>query len=652
MPTEPTGELGGQSALREGSGRLLLAVSCVALALLVGVRYAGPTLDGDLFFHLAYARQFLDRGTLIADHGAWSWTPTSNAMIYCAWAGQLGLFALHSLGGLPLLFALRYVVIASILVLLARFAVRHRLFRGAASGSLAMAVLAAVAAGSLSGSIIKPELFSLLLLHLFLATFTRLLAAAGTEGEVRASRRLTWLAPLLVLVWVNTHGAFVLLAPFLVATWVGTRLDRHWSPGFGLSVASLRRLSIAWLLCAVAVLATPYGWRYPAQLLGDLGLGATARPDAAWNQSHRAILLGGDWELRYGPVLLVMSLALVGLLALHLGLGRGGQRLPFTAILANAAYVPLTFAFARATYWWPAVFGWTALYLLARARSGNLVATLPVVIRRRGGATVTGCATAATMILAGFSIDEALRRPIEGSWLGFGIRALDPVVEAEYLDQRLRREPNDGHLDSPSEPVRLYNSFDAGSYLLWRLDPNYQVMTDARSFPYLSWWDDQLRFALGETFEDFLAKYPADIAVVDHRQGRVQRNFLSSAAWLPVFYGPAAAIFVRRGTELPGEVQTPPPHAGLDQVRSAIAALRASDFALAVGDPQTASELVMRVASEPALARQVPAAAIATRQQRLLDPAAARIHQLARDESDRGGRNPTGTQTGLSRAGP
>ena len=59
----------------------LCAALALVLALVVGLRYAEPILDGDLFFHLAYARQILASGSLVPDPTLYSWTPTSAALI-------------------------------------------------------------------------------------------------------------------------------------------------------------------------------------------------------------------------------------------------------------------------------------------------------------------------------------------------------------------------------------------------------------------------------------------------------------------------------------------------------------------------------------------------------------------------------------------
>ena len=73
-----------------GRHRRSVVVALAALLLaVVALRFAEPVEDGDLFWHMAYGQQMLDRGTLVPDHTLYSWMPTSNHSIYCAWVSEL-----------------------------------------------------------------------------------------------------------------------------------------------------------------------------------------------------------------------------------------------------------------------------------------------------------------------------------------------------------------------------------------------------------------------------------------------------------------------------------------------------------------------------------------------------------------------------------
>ena len=247
----------------------------------------------------------------------------------------------------------------------------------------------------------------------------------------------------------------------------------------------------------------------------------------------------------------------------------------WSIVLANLTYVPLFMIYLRTTYYWPVVFGYSVLYLSGRGR--------PILSARPWKAA----AVALFVFLGGRACLDAWHAPEYGSWLGFGIGYVNPVPEAEFL-----AIANLG--------PRMYNLFDSGGYLLWRLYPQYQVMTDSRSFPYLEWFDDQYEFTLGQSVDDFVRRYPADTALIDLLNKGTWRSFLASPDWRPVFYGPTAVVFVKRSSPFAAELRAAP-----GDLRNAHAGFQVFDFATYIGDFHTAWTVLDQV--ETRLAYQAPA---------------------------------------------
>ena len=100
------------------------ALLAAVLAVIVAVTLAEPIQDGDLFWHLAYARQIVNDHTLSPDPSIYSWTPTSDAVLYVAWLAELVLYGIWRATGLTGLFVLRFVVAVGSLLFLARYAWR------------------------------------------------------------------------------------------------------------------------------------------------------------------------------------------------------------------------------------------------------------------------------------------------------------------------------------------------------------------------------------------------------------------------------------------------------------------------------------------------------------------------------------------------
>jgi hypothetical protein len=473
-------------------------------------------------------------------------------MIYCAWLAELALFGIWKIAGLAGVFALRYAFV------LGAAAFQWDLARrcGVARGALFWLVLLIATASSYVGTLPKPELFSFFFFNLLVWLLFRAKLSARRGGK--AGR---WLAvlPVLVLVWANTHGAFILASPLIAAFVAGEAI--HARRGRPDARLPFRPLLISATLCAAATACTPYGLAYPAQLIADNVLHRTARPDGVWNAAYQSIASHTSWQFGF-PVLLLAMLGIFGIAGWRRM--RAG-RMDWSAAIAVTAYAVLFTVYLRTTYFLPAVFAAGTFFLL-RADAERGAVPLQMSPRLGLACLVAFCT------LAAHSLFQSLLRPATGSWAGFGIGGNNPVDAADFLARR-----------TPSNP-RLINLFNTGGYLLWRLWPRYEVMVDSRSFPYLSWFEDQYRFGSGEDFEAFLKKYPAPLAVIDLDRTVVWLNFLRSAEWKPVFYGPAAIIFQR--AEMAGDA--PLQTIGDLHMRNAETALNLFTFARFVGDYRTA----------------------------------------------------------------
>lgn len=547
--------------------RASVIICAAVLAAVIAIELAEPIADGDIFFHLAYARQLLAHHTLIPDHTAFSWTPASNRMIYCAWASDLIFYALFRTFGLISMFVLRYAVDLGVVALAWSYARRT----GRGYSPFTWLVLLIMTLASMAGAAIKPELFSFLLFNLLVWLYFR---AKLYAREGRPTRILYWV-PLLMAIWVNVHGAFALAAPFLAATAMGELANRRFSPGASLARPALTRLLVAWSLSALATLANPYGWRYPAQLFSDYVLSPT-RPDIAWNNAHFSVFSSLGWSVYLPELMLIMAAILVVVLV------RGGRPIDWAVLAANIVYIPFFIVYLRSTVFWPIVFAYTVWFLLPAPEKSNR-------------AVFALAAAGLSVAVGAVSISQDVTKPGWGTWTGFGIGYLNPVVEAEYVAAH-------------QLPPRLYNTFDSGAYLIWRLYPQYRVMVDSRSFPYLAWFQDQYDFTIGRTFDEFLRKYPGDAALISFSAPAVWRHFAESPEWRPVFYGPSAAIFLRRG-ERPDLRLVNADSNRFQSIHNGDSALRVFDFAVYVGDYRTAWSILDTV--ERKLSWQVDKSALA-----------------------------------------
>lgn len=206
---------------------IFLAVALCGLALVLA---HFPLADTDTWWHLAAGRMIWNDGLPRVD----TWTYTADKpWIDLYWFPQLVFYGLYSAGGASALVALKMAAAVGIAAL-----ILASMRKQAPSWlvALVMVPVLVLVTGRLRE---RPELFSLVYLTAFLAV----IAAAEARPKL-----LLWL-PALQILWVNSHGLFVLGPALSGAHLVATLVERRPRKLAGLVLV----LSLA------ACLANPYG---------------------------------------------------------------------------------------------------------------------------------------------------------------------------------------------------------------------------------------------------------------------------------------------------------------------------------------------------------------------------------------------------------
>lgn len=541
-----------------------LADSSGLLPIAVGLYLCtAPVQDSDLWYHLAYARQMVESGSLRLDHAAFSWTPASDAVIYCAWMAQLLLYGLHQLGGLTALFAARYLAFVSVVLAWLWFASR----RGLLSHPVSVALMTAGIWTMSDGVALKPQLFSVLCLTI----------TAGIHAWVRldTTARARWLFvwPLVMAVWVNTHGGFTVGLVYQVSTIAGAWLDRNGSRHGQAADTYRQSLLLACAASCATVLLTPYGVAYPLQFL-TVQLPAA---DLAAVRDYDSIFSPHQAGMRYLPRGIVLVALCVGAWMVR----RPSTSREWAVVLPIMVFAGLYASLIRLTAFLApvAVFGVLSLLVPRAAVSGATARA-----HRRWHAV-------ALVALLAYSVIELRADEVSppiGSWRGLGNGYVNPEDEAAYI---ARYFPG----------ARLGNDYNTGGYLLWALAPTTRVFIDARYFPYQSWFEAYRRFESGQEIAPLLQQYPADVWVVHLALPTLTSWFRQSSDWQTAFIGRSAAVFVRRGLPLPsGKLLTSPRLADIRNLHQAMLATAVSLDAGAVDAARRTVEGMRRTFDRPA----------------------------------------------------
>ena len=523
-----------------------------SLALLVlltlGARFAEPVRDGDLWWQMAYGRYLIEHSTLVPDHTVFTWTPAQTATIYCAWISEIFLYLLHRLGGLFALFSFRYFCLLIFVAAVWLHARRLEI----SSHPLTWLICLLGVLMSQSAAFIKPEIFSYVLMTLTVLTWWHI----KSSGE--AGRRYCYLLPVLMVIWVNSHGGFMFGAAFLFVMGVGEAMNVLFSSDKALAPGVRRHLFIALFLSVLAVFVTPYGWRYPGYLIPTTLLGK-GMEGFKTIRAYTPVFEARARNYHYVDYLFLAGLILVVLLFQQIK----RRRVDWAVILTNMTFAFLYTCFLRTTYYWAPIFSLTAVHLLGRGPRW-LWPKARLAVFGMGGTIAVLC-----VLLAGRASLDAICKPYGYRWFGFGISYQNPVEEAAFIRAHLPVE-------------RLGNDYSAGGYLLWALWPDTKVMIDPRQFPFRDWYGEYRGWSTGRNVGNFVRKYVCDVWCVRYEHEGVTNWFLRSPDWKLAFYGPSAAVFVRKERLL--SPQLPRAGSGIKDIKNISQALLVLMFSVSVRD--------------------------------------------------------------------
>ena len=458
----------------------------------------------------------LRTGQLIVETGAvpmadpYTYTAAGARWIDIHWLHQLGLYGLHRLGGHAAVVVGKAVLVVALVALLAPLGYRRE------RSWLSALALALLLLNLCQRILPRPELPSFVMLAALLALLERF--------ERKGDAWLYAVVPIQLL-WINVHGLFAMGIAVCGIHLAGELLRPLGSSGGRLRWQRLRRLTAVTVLASLACLANPNGLEgalYPLQQLDMVGT-AEAR-----GYFGRVI-----WELQppfSSMHALVLSFFLV-LAALSLAAAAlNWRRVRVSDVLLWVAFFYLAIGARRNV----ALFAIVATPILVRNANEVLGARWQSARAR----LVAGALTA--LLLAGLVTDVATDR-FHGRLnvirkLGLGVNAsYSPVDAVDWIEQ-IR----------PPGPIA--HEMADGGYLIWRLYPDYKVMTDGR-----------LEVFGAELFETLSLYEPESFAALDrqHRFGTVfahhslldQSRLLGwlsrQPEWRLAYVDDVAAVFVR-----------------------------------------------------------------------------------------------------------
>jgi hypothetical protein len=513
----------------------------------------------------------LKTGSLIAQTGSfprvdpYSFTAPGAPWINIHWLHQLGLHALHSAGGHGAVVFGKFLLVALLIGILASIGYRRE------RPAITVAALALMLVVAGDRFMPRPELTSFVLLAAVLA----LLERHERKGDA-------WLFGIVAiqLVWANVQSLFALGIVICGITFAGEFVRPLLRIGQPLRVDRLLQLGALGVLALLACFANPNGIEgasFPLQQLRVISL-----------PSQRAAL---------------------GLQALEMASPLRNAHLVGPIVLGAFAVLGVLSGAAMALNWRrvrPAEpLLWCAFLLLALAAIRNMapfaIVAVPLLVRntnelidarghpKRGWRMVSVVLAVALVLLA---VDTARGRffPRMGSPRVPGLGVMEtfyPIGAAEWIAER-------------RPPAPLAHHMADGGYLIWRLFPDYRVLSDGRQEVYRAKLD-VLWLVDENSFQQLDRRYRFGTVLVHYGDldlSDLLKFLYRSPDWQLAFVDEVAAVFVRRlaGSEQSDiDVDAPDLFPAREDERSYEDAMRRigqARFHAAVGRPHRSREIL------------------------------------------------------------
>ncbi len=483
----------------------LLAVAAAAQTALVA---SGPLRSYDLWWHLAYGENVLD-GLGLARVDSFSYTIPGTPVTNFQWLSQVVFAFVFRHGGVAGLVALR----AGVLGLVPVFLVLAARARGASATAAALALVPAVLV-MLFRNLVRPEIFSLLLL-----SFSLWVIASWMAGR----RGMRWLLIPTMVLWVNLHAGLAITGLMLAFLALASDV---FVPPRTLRTDRLGQGVLLGVLLTLSCLASPLGLDIGRVILRATHYDNTLVQNRDWMPFSLDLLSGAH----PAPWIAFLGLALV--LAL-LALLRGWRRMTLFDIAATLLLFLMALRLRRSAV----SFALVAMPVVALLLT-PWVQRMPGRLASLARPAIAVAALVALPLLAPLATMQRPRLALMPERFPFDATAW------------IRTHQPAGH---------VFHPYHFGGVFVHELRPDYPVYLDGRDHIFQeagvtgryyqvfreleSWREEVAQRGIGiVVWENAHNAWPPD-------EPRPLQHMMDRETWALVFHGPVSTIWLRRTPE-------------------------------------------------------------------------------------------------------
>jgi hypothetical protein len=402
----------------------------------------GPSVDTDTWWHLSAGELIVERGEIIQTD-PFSSTQQGEDWIYPGWLSQVFFFRLFEQ------FSFAGLNIFTGLSVLAAFLFIWPTLEGSDLLKAFTLILAAAASGVYWSA--RPQIVSFLLVGI-----TIFLLERARNGKMKS----IWVLPFLMALWANIHGgfaiAFILLSAYILADLLDMVISalnddqpliRQWKDHQDF----IQTLLLVGLASAAAVSLNPHGPRMLLYPFTTLSIGALRDHIAEWQSPN-------FHSLQMLPFLIMFLLTMISI-----ALSR--KTIKAIDIVIPSLFGIMSFTAARNI----ALFALSAAPVLAR-HADDVFERLLALRKPSKPFPERIVKTLNYVLFSLFSIATLLKI----------VTVMPDEMNVDQIAAQIPLEAFD-YIEEKELPGPIFNSYNWGGYLIWRLYPNYLSYVDGRT---------------------------------------------------------------------------------------------------------------------------------------------------------------------------
>jgi hypothetical protein len=478
------------------------------IAVFWGIVASGPRIlnfDGDLPRHILNGNLILQTRN-ISTTDLFSFRTSGRPSFPHEWLSQVLFASAYNWLGLD-----GIVLLVGLVLLLTWGIVYHQTIRRSGSFFSALILIGLAIGASQIHVLPRPHLFTYLLTAIWIILL---------ENMDEHNTRAWWLLPIVMLLWVNLHGMFVLGMLIWGMYLAGSFLEQPSRDWF--TSQKTKFLLLGGGLSLLATLLSPSGPRI-WEAIASLGSNTYITSKIPEYQSAN-FHLPETW-----PFILLLLLTIVGF-------ARSLERVPWKYVLLATAFTGMALYTSRMLPLFAMVLTPIAAKVIADWLRQEYPHSTFLAMERnisKTNSTANGMVWIfVVVILAALMLGSGGRLDPEGRGNAFDPRFF-PVEAVAWLQDH----PQEGH---------MFNEFDWGGYLLLRLWPSQQIFMDGHTHIYgeaLTREYEQV-ITLGAGWQDVFDKY--DVSwVIMRKNAPLVKTLSGREGWHIVYEDPTAVVLVR-----------------------------------------------------------------------------------------------------------